>query len=193
MENKIKIFEHPEYIDVIVDMQNDFVTGALGTKEAQQIVPAVVQTVKDTLSTGNGVVFTKDTHAQEYLSTREGKELPVPHCIYGTPGWDLIPELEEISSELGHKYDIAKPTFGAIMLPNLIEKLYGDAIKQGFIRKFRVYGVCTGICVISNATILRAAFPEIDIEVIESCCACVTPESHKNAIQTMKTLQMHVK
>ena len=139
------------------------------------------------------VVFTKDTHAQEYLSTREGKELPVPHCIYGTPGWDLIPELEEISSELGHKYDIAKPTFGAIMLPNLIEKLYGDAIKQGFIRKFRVYGVCTGICVISNATILRAAFPEIDIEVIESCCACVTPESHKNAIQTMKTLQMHVK
>ena len=193
MENKIKIFEHPEYIDVIVDMQNDFVTGALGTKEAQQIVPAVVQTVKDTLSTGNGVVFTKDTHAQEYLSTREGKELPVPHCIYGTPGWDLIPELEEISSELGRKYDIAKPTFGAIMLPNLIEKLYGDAIKQGFIRKFRVYGVCTGICVISNATILRAAFPEIDIEVIESCCACVTPKSHKNAIQTMKTLQMHVK
>lgn len=193
MENKIKIFEHPEYIDVIVDMQNDFVTGALGTKEAQQIVPAVVQTVKETLSTGNGVVFTRDTHAQEYLSTREGKELPVPHCIYGTPGWDLIPELEEISSELGHKYDIAKPTFGAIMLPNLIEKLYGDAIKRGFIRKFRVYGVCTGICVISNATILRAAFPEIDIEVIESCCACVTPESHKNAIQTMKTLQMHVK
>ena len=193
MENKIKIFEHPEYIDVIVDMQNDFVTGALGTKEAQRIAPAVVQTVKDTLSTGNGVVFTKDTHAQEYLSTREGKELPVPHCIYGTPGWDLIPELEEISSELGHKYDIAKPTFGAIMLPNLIEKLYGDAIKQGFIRKFRVYGVCTGICVISNAMILRAAFPEIDIEVIESCCACVTSESHKNAIQTMKTLQMHVK
>lgn len=193
MENKIKIFEHPEYIDVIVDMQNDFVTGALGTKEAQQIVPAVVQTVKETLSSGNGVVFTRDTHAQEYLSTREGKELPVPHCIYGTPGWDLIPELEEISSELGHKYDIAKPTFGAIMLPNLIEKLYGDAIKRGFIRKFRVYGVCTGICVISNATILRAAFPEIDIEVIESCCACVTPESHKNAIQTMKTLQMHVK
>lgn len=193
MENKIKIFEHPEYIDVIVDMQNDFVTGGLGTKEAQQIVPAVVQTVKETLSTGNGVVFTRDTHAQEYLSTREGKELPVPHCIYGTPGWDLIPELEEISSELGHKYDIAKPTFGAIMLPNLIEKLYGDAIKQGFIRKFRVYGVCTGICVISNATILRAAFPEIDIEVIESCCACVTPESHKNAIQTMKTLQMHIK
>lgn len=193
MENKIKIFEHPEYIDVIVDMQNDFVTGALGTKEAQQIVPAVVQTVKETLSTGNGVVFTRDTHAQEYLSTREGKELPIPHCIYGTPGWDLIPELEEISSELGHKYDIAKPTFGAIMLPNLIEKLYGDAIKRGFIRKFRVYGVCTGICVISNATILRAAFPEIDIEVIESCCACVTPESHKNAIQTMKTLQMHVK
>lgn len=193
MENKIKIFEHPEYIDVIVDIQNDFVTGALGTKEAQQIVPAVVQTVKETLSTGNGVVFTRDTHAQEYLSTREGKELPIPHCIYGTPGWDLIPELEEISSELGHKYDIAKPTFGAIMLPNLIEKLYGDAIKRGFIRKFRVYGVCTGICVISNATILRAAFPEIDIEVIESCCACVTPESHKNAIQTMKTLQMHVK
>lgn len=193
MENKIKIFEHPEYIDVIVDMQNDFVTDALGTKEAQQIVPAVVQTVKETLSTGNGVVFTRDTHAQEYLSTREGKELPIPHCIYGTPGWDLIPELEEISSELGHKYDIAKPTFGAIMLPNLIEKIYGDAIKRGFIRKFRVYGVCTGICVISNATILRAAFPEIDIEVIESCCACVTPESHKNAIQTMKTLQMHVK
>lgn len=193
MENKIKISEHPEYIDVIVDMQNDFITGALGTEEARQIVPAVVQTVKETLSTGNGVVFTRDTHAQEYLSTREGKELPVPHCIYGTPGWDLIPELEEISSELGHKYDIAKPTFGAIILPNLIEKLYGDAIKQGFIRKFRVYGVCTGICVISNATILRAAFPEIDIEVIESCCACVTPESHKNAIQTMKTLQMYVK
>ena len=103
MESKIKILEYPEYIDVVVDMQNDFVTGALGTEEARRIVPTVVQTVKDTLSAGNGVVFTKDTHAQEYLATREGKELPVPHCICGTPGWDLIPELEEISSELGHK------------------------------------------------------------------------------------------
>lgn len=192
MDSKAKIFKYPEYIDVVVDMQNDFVTGALGTKEAQLIVPTVIQTVKATASEGNGLIFTKDTHTSEYLSSREGKELPVPHCIYGTPGWELIPELEEISLALNRRYELNKPTFGAIMLPEFIEKMYGNAIKQGFIKKFRVYGVCTGICVISNATILRAAFPEIDIEIIENCCACVTPESHMNAIQAMKMLQMHV-
>ena len=177
---------------IVVDMQNDFVTGALGTKEAQLIVPDVIRTVKETISAGNGVVFTKDTHGPEYLSSREGRELPVPHCIHGTPGWDLIPELEEISSELAHEADLPKPTFGAIALPDFIRKLYGKAIEQGRVKKLRVYGVCTGICVISNATILRAAFPEIDIEILEKCCACVTPESHQNAIQTMKTLQMHI-
>lgn len=192
MEKEIMLFEYPEYIDIVIDMQNDFVTGALGTKEAQLIAPTVIQTVKATASEGNGLIFTKDTHTSEYLSSREGKELPVPHCIYGTPGWNLIPELEEISSALGHRYELNKPTFGAIALPKFIKSMYGDAIKQGLVKKFRVYGVCTGICVISNATILRAAFPEIDIEIIENCCACVTPESHMNAIQAMKTLQMHV-
>lgn len=192
MGKEIKIFEYPEYIDVVVDMQNDFVTGALGTKEAQLITPKVVQTVKNTALEGNGLIFTKDTHTPEYLSSREGKELPVPHCIYGTPGWELIPELEEISLALGRRYELNKPTFGAIMLPDFIEKMYGNAIKQGFIKKFRVYGVCTGICVISNAVILRAAYPEIDIEILKDCCACVSPESHTNAIQTMRTLQMHI-
>lgn len=192
MKNASETLKYPEHIDIVVDMQNDFVTGALGTKEAQLIAPDVIRTVKETISAGNGVVFTKDTHGPEYLSSREGRELPVPHCIHGTPGWDLIPELEEMSSELSHKADLPKQTFGAIALPEFIKKLYGTAIEQGRVKKFRVYGVCTGICVISNATVLRAAFPEIDIEVIESCCACVTPESHQNAIQAMKTLQMHI-
>lgn len=192
MKSKIKILEYPEYIDVVVDMQNDFVTGALGTKEAQRIVPNVIQTVRSTISAGNSVVFTKDTHEPDYLCSREGKELPVPHCIRGTSGWDLIPELEEISSKLGQEFVLKKPTFGSFILPQFIKMMYREAIEQETIKKFRVYGLCTGICVISNAVILRAAFPEIDIEIIEDCCACVTPESHMAAIQTMKTLQMHV-
>src|SRR5699024_4910618 len=117
---------------------------------------------------------------------------PVPHCIEGTPGWELIPPLEELSARLGHAAELNKPTFGAIALPGFIRERFGQSLAAGALKKFRVYGVCTGICVISNAVVLRAAFPEVDIEVPAACCACVTPDSHRTALQAMKTLQFHI-
>lgn len=182
----------PEIIDVVVDMQNDFVTGALGTPEAAAIAVAVAQAVRGALDAGHGVVFTRDTHQPGYLATREGRELPVPHCIEGTPGWELIPPLAELSARLGHAAELNKPTFGAIALPGFIRERFGQSLAAGALKKFRVYGVCTGICVISNAVVLRAAFPEVDIEVPAACCACVTPDSHRTALQAMKTLQFHI-
>lgn len=190
---KREISNMPETIDVVVDMQNDFVTGSLGTKEAQLIAPTVIETVNAAIAAGHGIVFTQDTHAKDYLTSREGKELPIPHCIYSTPGWELIPGIDEVSKEFGNLYALSKPTFGAALLPKFLDMRFHEAFEKHRVKRFRVYGLCTGICVISNAVILRAAYPEIDIEILKDCCACVTPESHKNAIQTMKTLQMHVK
>lgn len=182
----------PEVIDIVVDMQNDFVTGALGTPEAAAITETVVRTVTDALAAGHGLVFTKDTHGPDYLTTREGRELPVAHCIQGTPGWELIPPLAELSARMGRAAEVCKPTFGAIALPDFLRQRYGQALDAGLVKKFRVYGVCTGICVISNAVVLRAAFPETDIEVLPACCACVTPASHETALRAMETLQIHL-
>lgn len=167
---------------IVVDMQNDFITGSLGTKEAEGILPKVIEKVK---SFDGTVIYTKDTHQADYLSTQEGKKLPVEHCMEGTWGWRLAEELESLS--LGHKV-FNKPTFGSVELANyLVEENAKETIEE-----IELCGLCTDICVISNAFVIKANLTEVTVSVDASCCAGVTPESHKNALAAMKMCQVTV-
>ena len=167
---------------VVVDMQNDFVDGALGTKEAQGIVPSVVEKIKSYPK--EDVFFTMDTHPENYLQTREGQKLPVPHCIRGTGGWDLSPALKEA---LDTTLKVEKPTFGSLKLPELVREISG-----GQPESIELVGLCTDICVVSNALLLKAAFPEARIQVRKDCCAGVTPEKHAAALETMASCQIDI-
>lgn len=162
-------------------MQNDFINGALGTPEAQAIVPGVVDRMHDF----DGVVLaTQDTHTEDYLKTQEGQKLPVEHCIRGTQGWELRPEIAaELSTE-----PVEKPTFGSMDLIEEIRKLQ----EQEAIDSVTLIGLCTDICVISNAMLIKAAFPELAVRVEADLCAGVTPESHANALEAMKMCQIDV-
>lgn len=165
---------------VIVDMQNDFIDGTLGTLEAQAIVPNVI----DKIQNWDGDIFcTQDTHFENYLSTSEGKHLPVKHCIEGTDGHNIN---NKVLIELNNKpfTIINKYTFGSTVLPEFIRHLGYDYIE--------LVGLCTDICVVSNALLLKAHFPETDIVVDASCCAGVTPESHIAALTTMKMCQINI-
>ena len=164
---------------VVIDMQNDFIDGVLGTAEASIIVPAVKKIIDEF---DGDIYFTRDTHGEDYLSTQEGRKLPVSHCIKGTNGWEITSELD-VSRAVAV---IDKPTFGYIEVSNEIAKNGGD------ISDITIIGLCTDICVISNAMIIKAAFPEANISVIASACAGVTPESHKNALEAMKMCQIQV-
>ena len=164
---------------VVIDMQNDFIDGVLGTAEASIIVPAVKKIIDEF---DGDIYFTRDTHGEDYLSTQEGRKLPVSHCIKGTNGWQITSELD-VSRAVAV---IDKPTFGYIEVSNEIAKNGGD------ISDITIIGLCTDICVISNAMIIKAAFPEANISVIASACAGVTPESHKNALEAMKMCQIQV-
>ena len=166
---------------IVVDMQTDFVTGALGTKEAQAIVPMVAEKIKKAKEDGTDVIFTLDTHEENYLDTQEGKHLPVPHCIKNTEGWMLIPELRPLA---GGCMSVEKPTFGSTRLAHIVGRAGYDEIE--------LIGLCTDICVISNAMILKASVPETPISVDASCCAGVTPESHANALAAMKMCQITI-
>ena len=175
---------------VVVDMQNDFVSGALGTQEAFDIVPYVVGRVVDGLNRGETVLFTRDTHGEDYLTTQEGKKLPVPHCIRGTEGWEIIPQLQEYAA-----HPIDKPTFGSQSLGTLLKARDEDLRRrqgQPGIEKVTFIGVCTDICVISNALLAKAFLPEAEIVVDAACCAGVTPESHRTALRAMKACQITV-
>lgn len=167
---------------VVIDMQEDFITGALGSPEAVKIVKLVEKKIADELSEGNPVVFTKDTHNENYLSTQEGKNLPVKHCIKGTKGWELAPELKDY--ELGCPV-FEKDTFGSTELARFISRNSYDEIE--------LVGVCTDICIISNALLLKAVVPEARLSVDSSCCAGVTKESHENALKAMKACQIEIK
>ena len=167
---------------VVVDMQNDFVDGALGTAEAVAIVPNVVEKVKAAKEAGDQIIFTMDTHEANYPETAEGKNLPIEHCIRETPGWKLIPPLRPLTA--GTKI-VQKPTFGSTQLSYLVAIEKYDEIE--------LIGLCTDICVISNALLLKATVPETPIIVDASCCAGVTPESHKNALEAMKMCQIIIK
>ena len=171
---------------IVVDMQTDFVNGALGTSEAQAILPGVCEKIKD--FDGN-VIVTLDTHEENYMETREGKYLPVPHCIKGTDGHKLCPEVKAALDGRKKQYrTVEKPTFGAADLPIF---LWEDANGEPFTVEF--IGVCTDICVISNAMLVKAAFPEADIFCDAALCAGVTPEAHRAALTVMKSCQIDVK
>ena len=168
---------------IVVDMQKDFIDGALGSKEACAIVSAAVKKIADF----DGEIFaTYDTHFDDYMDTAEGKKLPVAHCIKGTEGWQLN---REISAALkGKKYTpVEKYTFGSVKLPELIKKAAGN---DEF--SIELIGLCTDICVVSNTLLLKASFPEAPIAVDEKCCAGVTPEKHDAAIETMKSCQIDI-
>lgn len=170
---------------IVVDMQKDFVNGALGTPEAQAIVPNVEKCICEAKNAGTEILFTRDTHQNNYMETREGKHLPVPHCIFGTDGWQIIPELA------GHTENakiIDKPTFGSTELMQMLTGMNENTP----IERITLIGLCTDICVISNAMLLKAAMPETDIAIISSCCAGVTPESHQNALESMKMCQIEI-
>lgn len=174
---------------IVVDMQNDFIDGALGTPEAQAIVPNVKKKIEEYKSRGDEIIFTRDTHLEEYLKTNEGRHLPVEHCIKGTYGWEIHKDLD--IKECEH---IDKPTFGYTSWDVRRDKdthtIYGRNAED--FGEIELVGLCTSICVISNAIILKATFPEIDITVDASCCACVTPESHRHALEAMKMCQINV-
>ena len=166
---------------LVIDMQNDFIDGALGTPEAVAIVPKVREKIKNFDGT---VLFTRDTHGENYMETQEGKNLPVPHCIRGTDGWQIRPELEELRVT----EPIDKGTFGSDELGKILRDL-NDEDPIGIIT---VIGLCTDICVISNALLAKAFLPEVPIEVDASCCAGVTPESHENALKAMASCQIRI-
>lgn len=163
---------------IVVDMQVDFITGSLGSSLATAIVPNVVEKVK---SFDGKVIFTRDTHFEDYMNTQEGKNLPVPHCIKDSDGWQICDELMPYADVV-----IDKLTFGSIELPRLIES-FDEPVER-----IEFCGLCTDICVISNAMVLKAAFPEVPIAVDASCSAGVTVESHNTAINAMKAVQIEI-
>ena len=164
---------------VVVDMQKDFIDGALGTKEAEDIVENVAEKIR---SFDGEIVFTRDTHTEKYMETQEGRKLPVPHCIRGSEGWQLDQRLKALCTSDCKVFD--KPTFGSVELAEYLRKQAPE--------KITLIGLCTDICVISNAIMLKAFLTETEIAVVESCCAGVTPESHKNALEAMKMCQITV-
>lgn len=172
---------------IVVDMQNDFIDGALGSAEAQAIVPNVVARIKEYMAAGEAVLFTRDTHPKEYLETQEGSRLPVPHCIKGTPGWELAPAIQEVFPQWKQAV-INKPTFGSVGLGDVLAHIDD----RGDLEAVELIGLCTDICVISNAMLLKAYFPEVPIAVKADCCAGVTPQSHQNALEAMKMCQIDV-
>ena len=171
---------------IVIDMQNDFVGGSLGSDAAMKIVSDVQQRISQALDCGDVVVFTRDTHEEDYLQTFEGKKLPVEHCIKGTAGWEIIDELKALSEQAGAVID--KPTFGSFELLDFLEPY----INSGKVTEIELCGLCTDICVVSNALLLRAKFHETPILVNSHLCAGVTEDSHTCALQTMKSCQIDV-
>lgn len=166
---------------IVVDMQNDFIDGALGTAEAVAIVPAVEAKIRG----WNGPVwFTRDTHGEDYMTTQEGRNLPVPHCIRGSAGWQICPAL----APLVQQPPIDKPTFGSAELGRLLAE---EHARSPF-GSITFVGLCTDICVISNAMLAKAFLPEVEIVVDAACCAGVTPASHATALQAMQVCQIKV-
>lgn len=169
---------------IVVDMQNDFIDGSLGTAEAQAIVGGVVEKIENFKG---DIIATLDTHTEDYLNTAEGKKLPIPHCIKGTKGWEPNGRVGAALSKKGCK-TIEKPTFGSFELAEYIQNRYSSEPLS-----IELVGLCTDICVVSNALLLKAAFYESEISVDARCCAGVTPESHNAALCTMKMCQIDIK
>ncbi len=160
---------------IVIDMQNDFIDMALGTSEAVAIVPKVRAKIEEYKNAGDEIIYTRDTHGEDYLDTPEGKKLPVPHCIKGTKGWEIADGLYVEGCKI-----IDKPAFGWC------------GWSDEYLERVEIVGLCTDICVVSNALILKATFPNAEISVDASCCAGVTPETHRAALETMKMCQIDV-
>lgn len=160
---------------IVVDMQNDFIDEALGTKEAVAIVPNVKKKIEEYVRSGDEIIFTRDTHSEDYLETPEGKKLPVKHCIKGSHGWEIADGLYVEGCKI-----IDKPNFG-----------WPDW-KNENLEKVEIIGLCTDICVVSNALIIKASFPDAEVSVDASCCAGVTPETHEAALATMRMCQIDI-
>ena len=169
---------------VVVDMQNDFIDGALGTPEAQAIVPKVIDKIKNFKG---AVVYTCDTHDEDYLETFEGQKLPVEHCIELTEGWQLQKDIQELQVA-SRSMIFNKETFGSTQLVGCLQGIHRVVPLEGI----EIVGLCTDICVMANAVLLRTAMPDIPITVTASCCAGSTPEAHENALKAMKSLQIDV-
>ncbi len=166
---------------IVIDMQNDFVTGTLGTKEAQEMLPRLVAKLEENIDKKSvDVIFTQDTHKEDYLQTQEGKFLPVVHCIKGTEGWEIVSELQKFIPAA--KIVIEKKSFGSTRLPSLL-KPYEEV---------EFVGVCTDICVISNALLLKAFYPEQLVSVDAACCAGTSPDAHQKALDVMKNCQCKI-
>lgn len=169
------------HVLVVVDMQNDFIDGALGTPEAAAIVPKVAEKIRGF----DGLVLaTRDTHTADYLSTQEGRRLPVEHCVVCTPGWAIHPEIAALLEEA----PVDKPSFGSVELGENLRALHEEA----GIESVTLVGLCTDICVISNALLLKAFLPEVPVIVDAACCAGVTPESHRTALEAMRMCQIEI-
>lgn len=169
---------------VVVDMQNDFIDGALGTPEAQAIVPKVIEKIKNF---PGAVVYTRDTHDEDYPETLEGKKLPVEHCMEDTEGWELQKDIRELQIA-NRSLIFNKATFGSSQMVGCLQGIDRMVPLDGI----EVIGLCTDICVMANAVLLRTAMPNTPITVVASCCAGSTPEAHKTALEAMKSLQIDV-
>lgn len=168
---------------IVVDMQNDFISGSLGSDEAKKIVKNVIKKIAFYRKNNHQIIFTRDTHDNNYLRTQEGKNLPIEHCLIDTFGWQIIDDIEI------QKYDtiVNKSTFGCDWSKKIRENelnIFGDEIE--------IIGLCTDICIISNAMILKSIFPETSITIDSNCCAGSTPENHKNALAAMKICQINI-
>lgn len=164
---------------VVVDMQNDFIGGPLGTREAEAVVPAVAARIKRAKADGDEILFTRDTHGDDYPASAEGKKLPVAHCLRGTYGWQIDGRLDTAGAKI-----LDKPAFGSVAL--------GEYVRSGGYGEIELVGVCTDICVISNALLVKAFSPETRVAVRRDCCAGVTPESHENALRAMAVCQIEI-
>jgi len=176
---------------VVVDMQNDFINGVLGTARAQAIVPSVVKKIEAYKANEDYIVYTMDTHAENYLDTQEGKKLPVKHCIYDSEGWSLNPDIAQAikgakSVDSQEAVEYQKGIFGSWAL--------GEDVKrwEAAVESLEFVGVCTGICVISNVILVKTALPEMPVIVDAACCECVTSESHITALDAMELLQVEI-
>lgn len=169
---------------IVVDMQNDFTYGALRNEDAIAIIPRVVEKIENY---EGEVIFTYDTHGEDYMETQEGRKLPVPHCIKGSDGFKLVPELDTLCEKIGAKV-YEKETFGSVGLALDVQKMH----EEQAIDEIELIGICTDICVISNAMLIKAAVPNVTIKVDSSCCAGVTKESHQIALSAMAGCQIEI-
>ena len=173
---------------IVVDMQKDFVDHALGTAEAVEIVPAVAEKIRQYRARGDMIIATRDTHQENYLNTQEGKYLPVIHCVKGTEGWELD---DRIAEALGPDALILdKPTFGSTELVKVMGELAAEHGEENV--NAEIIGLCTDICVVSNALLLKAYYHEMPISLDAGCCAGVTPEKHLAALETMASCQIQI-